>query len=417
MAQFSAKERIIANMLSAFPGIKRVVKDIYVRLNAVIYKKDYIEKVLYGKGSIAPIWNGGEESFYGYYDKSPENGKGDILAHLSNYNTKNKPTASSPINIVIIHTNGEKDVVDETYSYNWQQGARTMWLDDDLVMYNSFDGEKYIAKVYSQSEKKIVRQFPYPVQDAYGKNFYLSINYRKIMFVRPDYGYRNLPALTENDMMSFNDAGIIKVDYATGQATTLYSMEDILSVEPKEIFKDCFHVVNHLMISPQGNGLVFVHRFYEGKVRHDRLMYSDGKHLSCVLDDDNVSHYCWLDEGRIFGYVRVEGTDGFYTINVKTKETQPCEALNTLQTGDGHPTYCNGKIIVDTYPDKSRMQHLMMLDLKTQEIKQIVEVYQSVKYMNETRCDMHPRFAKDGKCVYFDSVYNGKRELCKFDLQ
>lgn len=417
MAQFSAKERIIANMLSAFPGIKRVVKDVYVRLNAVIYKKNYIEKVLYGEGSIVPLWEGNEESFYGYYDKSPENDKGEIIAHLTSYNTMNVPSASKPIKIVLIHANGENEVVDETCSYNWQQGARTMWLDDDLVMYNAFDGERYIAKVYSQSKKKVIRQFPYPVQDAYGKEYFLSINYRRIMFVRPDYGYRNLQQLTKIDMMGYDDAGIMKVDYATGQATTLYSMEDIVAVEPKDIFKDCFHVVNHLMISPGGTGLVFVHRFYEGKVRHDRLMYSDGKNLTCVLDDDNVSHYCWLDEDHIFGYVRVKGVDGFYTINVKTKQTLACDALNKLETGDGHPSFSNGKIVVDTYPDKSRLQHLMLLDLETQHVDQLLEVYQSVKYMNECRCDMHPRLVNAGKRVYFDTVYKGKRELCKFDIK
>ena len=58
----------------------------------------------------------------------------------------------------------------------------------------------------------------------------------------------------------------------------------------------------------------------------------------------------------------------------------------------------------------------MMLDLATEKIEQIVEVYQSVKYMNQTRCDMHPRFTPDGKAVYFDSVYSGKRTLNKICL-
>lgn len=417
MAQFSAKERVIANMLSAFPGVKKVVKDVYVRLNAVIYKKDYIEKILYGKGKIDFVWKGEEENFFGYYDKNPENNKGDVLLYLTEYDTKKVPTAKTPIKIAVVHPDGKYDIIDETFSYNWQQGARAMWLNDDTIIYNVFEDNNYFAKIYSLTDKKVINQYPYPVQEAFHADYYLSINYRRIMFVRPDYGYRNLSPLTESDMMKLDDAGIVKVDIATGKAEVLHGMEDIIAVDKKELFSKCFHVVNHLMISPKATGLVFVHRFYEGNVRHDRLMYSDGKNLSCVLDDDNVSHYCWLDENRIFGYVRVKGIDGFYTINVKTKEALPCESLNTLQTGDGHPTFCNGKIVVDTYPDKSRMQHLMMLDVKTQKVEQLLEVYQGVRYMNECRCDMHPRLVNDATRVYFDSVYKGKRTLCKFDLK
>lgn len=417
MAGFSTTERFIADALSAFPGVKQTIKKVYIRANALVYKKNYIQRVLWSSGEIETPWHGTEESFFGYYDKIPVNSKGDVLMHLTDYNTKNVPSPSHPIKIAIVFNNGKQEVIGETCSYNWQQGARAMWLNNDLVMYNAYENGRYKAVVYSVAEKKVIKSFERPVQEANGQVYYLSINYRRIMAVRPDYGYRNMAPLTKEELNDIYEAGIIKVDYASGEETELIPMEDIFRVSPKAVFTSCVHVVNHLMLSPKATGLIFVHRFYEGKRRHDRLMYYDFKELRCVLDDDMVSHYCWLDEERIFGYVRVNGTDGFYTINVKTGETKPCDALNSLHNGDGHPTYYDGKVIVDTYPDKSRIQHLMMLDLKTQEIKQIVEVYQSVKYMNETRCDMHPRFAKDGKCVYFDSVYNGKRELCKFDLQ
>ena len=417
MAGFGAKERFIAKLLSAFPGVKQVIKKVYIRANALVYKKDYIEKVLWGDGAIETLWKGEEESFFGYYDKSPVNGQGDVLVHLTDYNTRSVPSASHPIKIAIVFSDGRQEIIGESYSYNWQQGARVMWLSDDLVMYNVYEDGEYQAKVYSVIEKKVVKEFDQPIQEARGTDYFLSINYRRIMAVRPDYGYRNMHPLSDEELRSFDKAGIIKVDYATGKESELISMNDIVSVSPKDIFGSCIHVVNHLMLGPDATGLVFVHRFYEGKRRHDRLMYFDFKELKCVLDDDMVSHYCWLDEERLFGYVRVKGNDGFFTINVRTGETIPCDALNQFHNGDGHPSFNNGKIVVDTYPDKSRMQHLMVLDVKTQVVKQIAEVFQSVRYMNETRCDMHPRLVDNGHCVFFDSVYNGKRELCKFDLK
>lgn len=417
MAGFGAKERFVAKLLSAFPGVKQVIKKVYIRANAFVYKKNYTEKVLWGSGVIEKPWKGDEETFFGYYDKSPENGNGDVLVHLTDYDTKNVPSADYPIRIAVAFRDGRQEIIGETSSYNWQQGARAMWLNDDLVMYNIYESGEYKARVYSVSEKKVVKTFNLPVQESHGTDYYLSINYRRIMAVRPDYGYRNMSPLDANELKSNNRAGIVKVDFNTGEEKEIISMADIVKVSPKGMFSSCVHVVNHLMLSPEATGLVFVHRFYEGKRRHDRLMYYDFKELTCVLDDDMVSHYCWLDEEQLFGYVRVNGIDGFYTINVKTGETRACEALNKLHNGDGHPTYDSGKIVVDTYPDKSRMQHLMILDLKTQEVTQILEVYQSVKYMNQTRCDMHPRLVNNGSHVYFDSVYNGKRELCKYNLK
>ena len=46
MANFSTKERLIASFLSATPGLKRLVKQIYITINAVIYHKDYNAKIL-----------------------------------------------------------------------------------------------------------------------------------------------------------------------------------------------------------------------------------------------------------------------------------------------------------------------------------------------------------------------------------
>ena len=45
MGQFSAKERLIASMLSAFPGVKKKVKTVYSYLGYYLSKKNYKERV------------------------------------------------------------------------------------------------------------------------------------------------------------------------------------------------------------------------------------------------------------------------------------------------------------------------------------------------------------------------------------
>ena len=55
MANFSTKERLIASFLSATPGLKRLVKQIYITINAVIYHKDYNAKILDSRKVLAVI--------------------------------------------------------------------------------------------------------------------------------------------------------------------------------------------------------------------------------------------------------------------------------------------------------------------------------------------------------------------------
>src|SRR5690606_42054238 len=64
----------------------------------------------------------------------------------------------------------------ETCAYNWQQGARAMWLDADHFIFNDFDAEsgRYIARVYSVAARREKNRYDYPVQDAFGTEYFLS---------------------------------------------------------------------------------------------------------------------------------------------------------------------------------------------------------------------------------------------------
>ena len=131
-------------------------------------------------------------------------------------------------------------------------------------------------------ERKIVRWFDYPVQEARGTNYFLSINYRRIMYLRPDYGYRNLPLPTLDEMRDLAHDGIWMVEYDTGDSILLHSLQEIVQCEFKDIFSSCLHKVNHVMINKSGAGFIFIHRYYHGKRRFDRLFYSDFKSLKVV---------------------------------------------------------------------------------------------------------------------------------------
>jgi hypothetical protein len=62
------------------------------------------------------------------------------------------------------------------------------------------------------------------------------------------------------------------------------------------------------------------------------------------------------------------------------------------------------------------MQKLLLYNIKTKQIFPLLKLYQSIRYMYQTRCDLHPRFSTDGKYVFFDTVYSGKRQHCRIDV-
>ena len=418
MATFSSRERLIASLLSSFPLLKKFIKSIYIRINAVVYKKSYTYKILCDKiDSINMVSNDNQETFFGYYDKFSINRVGLILSQATNRQTHLKPSAHIPIQLLVKDiSNRDVIKIGETFAYTWQQGARCQWISNDKIIYNIFQDNQYKAVVYSLLEKGIVKCFDYPVQEVHGTDYFLSINYRRIMYLRPDYGYRNLPLPTLEEMKDLTHDGIWMVEYDTAESILLHSLQEIVQCEFRDIFSSCLHKVNHIMMNKSGSGFIFIHRYYHGKRRFDRLFYSDFKSLKVLVDDGMVSHCCWIDDHTVFGYFRYAGKDGFYYCDVLSGKITPCATITNLKLGDGHPS-CHGDwIVFDSYPDKSRMQHLFLYNRKSDKIIPLLELYHSVRYSGESRCDLHPRFSADGKYISFDTVYTGKRTQCYIDI-
>lgn len=89
MSGYSGFERSIARLLGRFPVIKQFAKYSYSRLMYLKSKKPFEYQSLVKPTAIAdsPL-----ESFFGYYDKSPENLDGCVLALSTAHATKKLPT-------------------------------------------------------------------------------------------------------------------------------------------------------------------------------------------------------------------------------------------------------------------------------------------------------------------------------------
>lgn len=414
MSEYSLKERLVARFLSRFPSIKRNAKNLYVELNFILNKKNYTHKFYQdiGDSTIHPCVNDASESFFGYYDKCPMNASGWVINHISNETTRLKRKIDSSLDIVLSNIYSDEIIkIDSSSAYTWQQGCRTQWLDDDLLMFNDYSRKEncWVSKVFSLSSRSIIKTFNYPVQDSFKRDFFVSLNYKRLHAVTEDYGYNNQGDANENEFENEID-GLFIIDFNSGESRLLHSLEEIACFNNHNVLESTFHTVNHVMINKAGTHLMFIHRYYENGIRKDRLLVSDFESLKVVADNEMVSHCCWYNDNTIYGYLRNNNKDGYYFIDLDTLKFSLNEEVYNLGLGDGHPHVFDDLIVFDTYPDRSRIQSLFIYDVKNKTIDKLLEVFQSPRYRESSRCDLHPRFSKDGTLIFFDSVYENKRK-------
>ncbi|MEZ8356756.1 glycosyl transferase [Vibrio splendidus] len=416
---YNPLEKMIARVLSSSPGLKKVVKLSYSYIFYLLKKKNY---KYHSEEIVEVIEDNNNETFFGYYDKTPDNGKGHVLVFNTTGSTAILPKNIDSIDLDVYCLKSKRFILSERINisaFNWQQANRAHWLDEDIFVYNNFDSltNTYKTYKYSVSAQRIIDSYENAVQDSFKNEYMLSICYKSLALLRPDYGYFKHEG---NTLPNYDETGIFKCDYNSHEEKMLFSVSDVFNFRfggNRDSFR---HKLNHVMISPNGELFIFMHRYYNDSGRRlDRLILanSNGELLRVLSDYQMVSHCFWYDETTILGYLRSpEGKDAYWLINVESGDFSAFHDNVFANRGDGHPSVNGDYIITDTYPNKSRMQSLFVTKKNSSLEVQVGEFFHGFKFSGETRCDLHPRFSKDGNTIFFDSIFSGKRHLCYIDI-
>ena len=420
-SQYSQLERKIAYLLTYLPFIKRIIKSFVQFVNLFFFRKNYKYKSISEINFIYPVNRDKSETFFGYYDKSPLNLDNNyIIYHLSNLSTARNPNKVKNIEIYLFDIlNNKHFFISETSAFNWQIGSRLQWISNSRFIFNDFSTKKkrYISKIYNVKEKIFEKVFEVPIYDCFEDKFAITLNFLNLNNHEKDYAYN--AHLKESDFLESTNS-ISLINLLNGNTKEIIQLKQILELKYLNSMKNAHHIFNHIMISPDGSKFLFIHRWFKRGVRFDRLLLSDinGKNVKIIADEKMVSHYCWINEKQLIGYLRFKGKNGFYVFDLEKNyfEETYFNHLN-INNGDGHPSFKNDKIIFDIYPDKSRMSKIFMFKKNENDLIILGEFFNPLKYKGINRCDLHPRFSKDGRKIFFDCVHTGKRKLAYINCE
>lgn len=421
-------EQKINYQLNKYPRVKKIIKRGYQLTMYAISPK------IKSEGNILCVSpNNGREYFFGYYDKSPWDATGRYMLCMRADDTWSEPDPIGEVEIVLFDLNlnpNDKDYcrrVATTQTWNVQQGCMVQWLGPDFkskILYNDLRDGKYCSVILDIDSKE-ERVLPMPVYTVSldGKTA-LSLDFSRLHSLRLGYGYASLPEKTKGVALP-DETCIWKMDIESGEVTELLKYTDFAKFQPRPEMQEegSVHKVNHLMLSPNGKRFMVLYRWFCGQRKYTRLITCnvDGTDMFVLSDDDMVSHCYWKDDEHIIAFENKHGEGtGYYLMKDKTQEyTHLWPELN----GDGHPSYCptdNNLVVFDTYPNRVRIQEVKIArdtDVEGKDIKVLAKVFAPFKYDNDTRCDLHPRWSRDGKKVCFDACFEGHRGLYVVDIQ
>lgn len=384
-----------------------------------------------GNGAELPpvraITRGPKHHWFGYYDKLQFDPTGRYVLGMQVHFEHRSPKAEDVIRIGVIDLK-DKDRWSEiglSGAWGWQQGCMLQWVPGSKthVLWNDRAGKGFVCRVYDTATKK-TRTVPHAVYTLApdGKSA-LSVDFRRLNDVRPGYGYAGL-ADPHKDELTPKQSGVWGVDLPTGKAKLLVSIADAAKFgEVPDDAKGAKHWFNHLLYNPDGSRFVFLHRWRPKGVKNafrTRMLTADaeGKNLHVVDPSGHTSHFIWRDGNRLLAWTRPTGkAAGFYLFTDRSKEV---EAVGKgMMRENGHCSYLPGGawILNDTYPDRDRLQHAYLFNVKSGKKVPLGSFRSPREYTGEWRCDTHPRFSPDGRSVVIDSPHGGKgRQMWLIDV-
>ena len=374
---------------------------------------------------VRAVTRGPKHHFFGYYEKSPWNRSGHrILAHEVPFNDR-PPNKDDSVQVGVVHLDdGDRfEPLAETHSWNWQQGAMLQWHpveDEDRFFFNVRQNNTFRGVLHHVREGRLA-EFERPIYavSSDGRTAF-SLNFSRLHRWRPGYGYAGVQDPFSGQKAPSGD-GLFTMDLVSDDSRLLVSLADLAQMTPIAGMADSAHWLNHVQVSPGGKRVAFFHIWRTSDTGWSVRLYSvnpNGSELIRVLDTGSISHYDWMDDDTLLVWARhPDGRERFLLCGVPDGSVGVFgeDVLNE----DGHCSFSPDRrwILNDTYPDEYDRRAIMVIRYSDGKRFDLERFYSPKdKWWGEIRCDLHPRWGRDGTMVCVDSVHSGERQIYLVDL-
>lgn len=364
--------------------------------------------------------------FFGYYDVTPFNHNDSILLATAAPAANEAPRANTKLELGYYRLDEdapEFQSIAVTTAWCWQQGCRYQWFPPNShgrnhqVIFNDFDGERYISRVLDIETRAEVRRYDLPVYSlTHDGRYAFTLDFARLGRLRPGYGYACLPDASKGDPAPQNE-GIRRIDLRSGETKLLLSVRDAAALAPTTTsdIANAEHYLNHISVNPHADVMLFFHIRIENRKRKTRLIISDldGRNSRVLIHHGNVAHYAWKNAHELLCYSRHddgEDRSPHYHLYDLRNDTYEIVGRKVLPD-DGHPSYFDNTryILTDTYQDRYRYQNLLLYDAEQDRALRLGSFFASLQYRGDVKCDLHPRISPTGRQICIDSAHSGRR--------
>ncbi|MGP7823232.1 MULTISPECIES: hypothetical protein [Proteus] len=403
-------ERLAYNLIKKNAPLKNLI--------VYLYQIPFLIKSFFRKKIITDLKFKKIDGFFGFHDRPSINTLGDVLIHRE-LEEFIDGIGTAELGFINIHDkNSSFNIITKTSTCNYQQGSLATWLTDDLIILNNYVNNEKQCQIFDK-KRNLICSYPFHFFSASKCGRYISsLSFARFGQGLKGYGYSiNYPHDEYEDskfkIPNTNFGDLFVFDLHEKKVVLQFKISDLLT-KSTNLLNDGYFYFSHSNFSLNSNFIYFLLRSSNNKLNTSQLIIAN-LHTNKVLiapTQGMVSHLDWLSDNKIIAYCNCLGyqTDGYYTFEIKENNIIANQVTLENLNSDGHPSAISDcQFITDTYPDRSRFQHLIYVNLKNNSTKELAKIYSPLRFRGVQRTDLHPRVSRCKNFLTIDSSFQGKR--------
>lgn len=373
---------------------------------------------------------GAKHHFFGYYGINPwDSALRYHLALETDFHTHHPlPEDVASVGLVDRDTHQFTPYA-KTSAFNLQQGSMMHWIGnivtdgsegvDAEFTFNDWEDDALVSRALNPTTR-VVRT----IQGAIAAvsptaRQAIGLNYERMAYCRTVVGYATNSKSSHIEAQPEED-GLYQLNLEDGSAKLVLSIADVIRASADKRMIGGRTWFNHVLFNTDGTRLLFFCR-----VRRETGFYTslwtvnpDGSDLEMQIPFGyRVSHFDWRTPTRILVSSDIVDEMGFVEFTDGARDFTPIG--RGVLPNDGHASFSPDRqwLLCDTYPrGPERLAQLLVYNIAENRKIVLGAFHHEGQFTGDVRCDLHPRWAPDGKTVTFDSVHEGDRQIYLVDL-